>query len=152
MAPYSSEAPSKDKQQGPLEKTLLERHRTFIATVNDRTFEKAHASTEWVASDFTAELMNFPFISSWGQYCEMFRDIVTASPEYFINVLELTAHVREDLGRVEVFCLAEEIGQPPGVKTLATSKLTWRRELTTGKWLLWKHQMVRGADWDSFGL
>ncbi|KXS93673.1 hypothetical protein AC579_3592 [Pseudocercospora musae] len=40
----------------------------FIATVNDRTFEKAHASSEWVASDFTAELMNHPFISSWSQY------------------------------------------------------------------------------------
>lgn len=140
----------------PTETLMLELSHKFISAINQRRFDAALALQDpslpedfGVATAFTAQLMNYPKMSSWNEYVESFRDMVTEWPEYHIALISSTVSLDNVRDRADVFLLAEELGKPPGVRTVAPSRLEW---LKVGhKWMLSKHLMFRGAEMDPMG-
>ncbi|KAF2165707.1 hypothetical protein M409DRAFT_23997 [Zasmidium cellare ATCC 36951] len=141
----------------PTETLMLDLSRKFIAAVNERAFDAALALQDTsvgeefgVAINFTAQLMNSPKVSDWDEYVGFFRDTVAEWPEYHIGLISSTVSLDNVRDKADVFLLAEETGKPPGVRTVAPSRLEW---LKVGqKWMLSKHLMFRGAEMDPMGV
>ncbi|KAK4495896.1 hypothetical protein PRZ48_013164 [Zasmidium cellare] len=140
----------------PTETLMLELSRQFIAAINGRKFDAALALQDeamgeefGVAINFSAQLVNYPKMSDWHEYVEVFREIAAEWPEYHIGLISSTVSLDNVRDKADVFLLAEETGRPPGVRTVAPSRLEW---LKVGqKWMLSKHLMFRGAEMDPMG-
>lgn len=148
--------PPHDEQQQPpdISTLMIKLSKSFVAAINTRNFSSAHAMQDGpipfgIASNFTAHLVNYPKITAWDEYVELFRDIVIEWPEYHITMVQAEVSVDNVRDKADVFLLAEETGNPPGVRRVAPSRLEW---LKVGeKWMLSKHWMFRGAEMDPMG-
>ncbi|KAF2166779.1 hypothetical protein M409DRAFT_54567 [Zasmidium cellare ATCC 36951] len=140
-----------DEEIQNIVRCIESRTRGFLAALNTHDFDPSSPPWQYKSPEFRHEggYLSPNDLDLQG-YLGLWRHIMTANPEMFCRITDLTTYVDREAGYAEVFCNMETTGRPKGIIRTSVAILEFRcekrRKRDAGEWLCFRFRGARGVD------